>query len=305
MKIIVAGGTGWLGSVLTASLVADQHEVIILTRRPPVATPEAAERHVSWDGRTLGPWVTEVAGADAIVNLSGAPIAPARWTTARKRTLRASRIESTRTLVAALEATPRRPAVLVSASAIGYYGDRGDENVAENDPPGHDFLAELCRDWEAEATRATALGVRVVLPRLGVVLGPDGGALLPLAMISRFFLGGPIGTGRQWMPWVARTDVVALLRFALTRPEVSGPINVVSPNPVRNEELAREIGKALGRPSWISAPPFMLRLILGEFADTLLTGQRALPTTALKLGFEFTRPTLSGALATTLRPPSP
>ena len=250
MRIIVAGGRGWLGSALCRLLIDDGHDVVVLSRSRPTLSVKPGPRFVTWDGQTLAEWASEVDGADAIVNFSGESIAGARWTAKRKRLLRSSRIEPTAVLVDAIAAATDRPGVLVNASAVGYYGDRGEETVMEDTAPGTDFLARLVVDWEAAALRAVDLGTRTVVLRMGVVIGPGGGALDRLVMPFRWFVGGPIGFGNRWLPWIHIDDVVGLFRFALEREDVSGPINAVAPEPATYRDLAVAIGRALGRPSW-------------------------------------------------------
>jgi len=300
VKIVVAGGTGWLGAALCRALATDGHAVVVLARSGG-SRPVAGERLVPWDGRGVGGWAEEIADADAVVNLSGAPIAPQRWTPARKRLLRSSRLEPTKALIAAMERAARRPKVLINTSAVGYYGDRGDELAAEDDPPGSDFLATLAADWEAAARPATELGVRVVLPRLGVVIGRGGEALRYLALPVRLFLGGHLGSGRQWVSWIHLDDVVGIYRLALEHGEVSGPLNVTAPQPVSNRDLAQALGRVLGRPIWAPVPGWAMRLVLGELADTLLFGQRAMPATLQRLGYAFHEPALLPALHHALR----
>jgi len=290
MKVVVAGGSGFLGSALSRSLVADGHNVIILSRSVTSRGP-AQPRYVAWNGRTLDDWTAEIDGSDAVVNFSGESVASTRWTEQRKHVLRASRIEPTAALVAAMRAAEHRPEVLVNISGVGYYGDRGEQPVTEESPPGADFLAHLVVDWEAAAHPATDLGIRVVLPRLGLVLGREG-ALPLLAMPFRFWVGGPIGSGRQWVPWVHLDDVVSLLRFALECTDAAGPMNIVAPEPARNAQLAAAIGRALGRPSWIKVPSVAVRLLLGERALPALTGQLVIPSVAERLGYAFQRPSL-------------
>ncbi len=233
---------------------------------------------------------------DAIVNLAGESIASGRWTAARKAAIRSSRVEATRALVDAAAAASPRPKVLVNASAIGYYGAHGDEPLDETAAPGADFLARVCVEWEAEARRAEALGLRVVLLRLGVVLAPDGGALSAMLLPFRAGLGGAIGGGRQWMSWVHRDDVVGLLREAVGNAEYAGPVNATSPNPVTNRDFTRALGRALHRPTVLPVPGIGLRLLLGEMATMLLTGQRVLPKAAERLGYAWQQPELPAAL---------
>lgn len=301
VKVVIAGGSGWLGSALCRSFATDRHEAVVLSRsrRSPAGAP--GSRSIAWDGRTLGDWADEIDGADAIVNFAGESIAQGRWNAERKRSLRASRVEPTAVLVQAIERARRRPAVLANASAVGYYGDRGDETVTERDPPGSDFLARLVIDWEAAAQRAADLGVRVVLLRQGVVLGSGGGALPRITLPFRLFVGGPIGSGMQWVSWVHIEDVVGLFRLAIDCPDANGPMNVTAPEPVRYRDFAAAVGRALGRPSWLPVPPLGLRAALGELAEALLAGQRACPAVAQRLGYTFREADLDRALHRALK----
>lgn len=303
MKFLLSGGTGFLGHALSAALAAQGHEVVVLTRGPSVRT--AIGRWVTWHPTgTVGPaanWPAEVDGADVIINLAGEGIADRRWTDRRKEVLRQSRILSTRSLVAAVRAVRRRPAVFISASGVGYYGNTGDEPIDESFPPGSDFLATLSVDWEAEAHAAAALGCRVVIVRTGIVLAPEGGALKEILRPFKFFAGGPMASGRQYVSWIHRDDWVAMTEWATERADLAGPINATAPHPVTNQELARAIGRAIGRPSWLRVPRLALRMIVGEMADVaLVNGQRVLPGRALDAGFRFKYETIDAALAAAL-----
>jgi hypothetical protein len=293
VKVVVTGGTGFLGKALLESLRVDGHAVTVMTRRPATAPDE-----VQWNPASVtGEWVRAFAGAAAVVNLAGEPIAEGRWTRERKRRILASRVDATRAVVAALRATGTRGATLLSGSAVGYYGTERRETLDESSPPGDDFLASVCRGWEAEALRASA-DARVVLLRTGFVVAREGGALPQLALPFRFFAGGPVGSGRQVMSWIHRDDWVAMVRWALSTATVHGPINLTAPAPVTNREMATAIGRALHRPSLIPAPAFALRLALGEMADALiLNGQRVLPQAAQSGGFKFRYETIDAALA--------
>ncbi len=288
---MIAGGTGLLGTQLTAALRADEHEVTVLTRRV------AAHGQARWSAGDPSPEATRaLAAADAVVNLAGSSIAGGRWTESRKADIRASRVEATRALATAIRAAGR-PVTFVSGSAVGYYGaTAGDTTFDERSPSGADFLADVCRAWEHEALGAGA-AARVVLLRTGIVLSRNGGALPPMALPFRFFAGGPTGSGRQYMSWVHEDDWVAMVRWALATP-VSGPLNVTAPEPVTNAAFAAALGRALHRPSWLPAPAFALRLALGgEMADSLiLGGQRVLPHAALGGGFTFAHADVDGAL---------
>lgn len=296
MKVVIAGGTGFLGTPLVSELRTSGNDVSVLTRR------SAAPGLIRWspDG-TTGPWAEAIDGADAVINLAGESIAGHRWTPAHKARIRDSRIRATRSLVAAIHAAARKPAVFLSASAVGYYGSRGDETLTDESAPGDDFLATVCRAWEAEALRA-AVATRVVLLRTGLPLERSGGALPRIALPFRFLAGGPLGSGHQYWPWIHRDDWVALAIWALQASGVSGPLNLTAPRPVPNREFAAALGRVLKRPSWLPAPGFALRLLLGEMADALLlAGQRAIPAKAQALGFRFRYTALEPALAAAIR----
>ncbi len=299
MKILVTGSTGLVGSALASELKQAGHTVCRLVR--PDTKGEAIqgseEFQVGWNPAT-GELGAAAVGADAVVNLAGASIAHGRWTAEKKKVLRSSRVDTTRALVNALAKIAARPRVLVSASAIGYYGNRGDEVLTEESQPGREFLSEVSREWESEAEKAEALGIRVVLARFGVILAKDGGALPQMARPFRLGVGGKIGSGQQWMSWISLEEVVAILRFALENGAVRGPVNVVSPQPVRNVEFTEALAKAVNRPAIFPAPAFALRLMLGEMADALLlSSQRVAPEQLEKLAYKFQYPNL----ATTLR----
>jgi len=293
MRVLVTGGAGLVGAPLCAALQAAGHGVTVVSREP----GRVPGRAVGWDG--LGPAMVET---DAVVNLAGESIAAGRWTAARRAAIRASRIEATRALVQAAAGSRERPAVLVSASAVGWYGPRGDEPLDEAAGPGTDFLARVCRDWEAEAQRAEGLGMRVVRLRLGVVLAPDGGALGRMLLPFRAGLGGRLGSGRQWMSWVHRDDVVGLVLAALADASYAGPVNATAPTPVTNREFTAALARALHRPAVLPVPALALRLLLGEMATMLLTGQRVLPRVAEARGYRWRLPELSAALSACVGP---
>ncbi|MCS6901898.1 MAG: TIGR01777 family oxidoreductase, partial [Myxococcales bacterium] len=240
----------------------------------------------------------EIEGATAVIHLAGEPVLAGRWSDEHKRRVRNSRIESTRLLVEAMRTAKVKPAAFLCASAVGYYGGReGDEELDEESSPGEDFLARVVRDWEAAADRATALGIRVVKLRIGLVLGENGGLLGKMVPLFRKFVGGPVGSGRQVLPWIHIDDTVGLILFALDRPDIQGPLNVTAPSPVTMEEFCHQLGRALRRPSLLRVPAPLLRLALGEAADPMLSGQKALPRVALRQGYVFRHPTLPSALA--------
>jgi uncharacterized protein (TIGR01777 family) len=290
MRLLIAGGSGALGRALAHALRQDGHRVQSLTRQP--TQPD----DVRWsaDAADSG-WISALPGTDAVINLAGASIAGARWTAAHKASVRDSRVQATRTLVSAINAAGA-PTLFVSGSAIGIYGDRGDEPLSESATVGSDFLAGVCRDWEDEAGKVTP-ATRLVLLRTGLVLARDDGALPQMALPFRFGAGGPLGTGRQYMSWIHVDDWVGLVRRVLDTTGTVGPINLTAPAPVTNAEFARALGRALHRPAFVPTPAFVLRLALGEMADALiLGGQRVLPEKAQALGYEFRYPTVDGAL---------
>lgn len=300
MRIVIAGGTGFLGSPLAEVYAEEGHDVRVLTRtlkpgdaRHEPGTGKPGITLVGWqpDG-TSGPWATVVDGADAVIGLAGASIAERRWTPQRKAELRDSRILSTKSLVTAINAAAVPPRVFVSGSAIGYYGTSGDEAVkTEESPPGNDFLAHICVDWEAEAQRVERGEVRLVLLRTGVALERTGGPLPQMTLPFRLFAGGRVGSGRQYLSWIHRLDWIEMVRWIVDTPAVEGPVNATSPHPVTNREFARALGRALRRPSIMPAPGFALKLLFGEMADAiLLGGQRVVPAKAQKLGFHFRYP---------------
>ncbi|MEO8257613.1 MAG: TIGR01777 family oxidoreductase [Acidobacteriota bacterium] len=288
MKVVIAGATGFLGQPLARALAADGQDIVILTRRTDPPRPTSAARFLTWrPGSHSGPWAAEIEGAAAVINLAGESIAASRWSNARKQHILDSRVQATRTLADAILGASRPPAVFISGSAVGYYGPCGDEVVTENQSPGSDFLAEVCTAWEAEAGRAESV-TRVACIRTGLVIEEDGGALPRMALPFKFGAGGPLGSGSQYMPWIHRDDWVALVRWTLATATAIGPINATAPNPVTNAEFARALGRALHRPAFMPAPAFALRLALGEMADALLlSGQRAVPAKAERLGFRF------------------
>jgi uncharacterized protein len=301
MKILVTGSSGLVGTALGSALARAGHTVCRLVRPQSVGGDAAKEGFaVAWNAAT-GELGGAGVGADAVVNLAGASIADGRWTTQRKELLRASRIDTTRALVRALAKMNARPSVLVSASAIGYYGDRGDETLTEESKPGADFLAGLAQEWEAEALKAEALGIRVVLARFGIILAREGGALPKMMLPFKFGAGGKLGSGRQWMSWVTLEDVAGILRLAIENTSLRGAINTVSPQPLQNTEFTRVLAKAMHRPAIFPAPAFVLRLALGEMADALLlSSQRVAPRSLERLGYRFQNADLVSALGTLL-----
>lgn len=301
MKIVIAGGTGLLGTHLTTYLLQQQHSVCILTRAPIVAKEGA--RTVLWDAQTLGAWVGEIDGAHAVINLTGKNILT-RWNSAAKRQILASRIGTTNLLTEAILHVKAKPAVFLSASAVGYYGNTGDDTVLEHHTRGNGFLADVCAQWEEASQRVHEVGVRVVNPRIGVVLARGGGALQPLYKQFSLFAGGYIGSGEQFFPWVHISDLVLACVRCLEDATISGACNITAPNPVRMKEFASALGAVLHRPSWLHTPAFVLRLALGEAAAVLLDSQRALPGVLLHKGFAFRFPIVQEALRDVLMPPT-
>jgi uncharacterized protein (TIGR01777 family) len=301
MKILVTGSSGLVGTALGSVLARAGHTVCRLVRPQSASGERAAEGFaVAWNPAT-GELGGAGVGADAVVNLAGASIADGRWSKQRKELLRASRIDTTRALVNALAKMNARPSVLVSASAIGIYGNRGDETLTEGSKPGRDFLAGLAQEWEAEALKAEALGIRVVLARFGIILAREGGALPKMLTPFKLGGGGRLGSGKQWMSWVTLEDAVGILRFVIENAPVRGAINVVSPQPLQNAAFTKALAKAMHRPALFPAPAFALRLALGEMADALLlSSQRVAPQALEKLGYRFLQPDLNSALAAVL-----
>lgn len=289
--VAITGASGFLGRRLREVLIQDGHELRLLGRSRP-QTLGAQERFFTCSLTDAEPPAESLEGASAVIHLAGEPVAQ-RWNAAVKERIRNSRVDGTRHLVRALSTLPRRPELLVSASAIGYYGDTGEREVDESAPAGRDFLARVCVEWEREAVLAEALGVRVVRLRIGVVLGPDGGALAKMLPPFKLGAGGPLGSGRQWMSWVHRDDVVGLIRHAMATPSVQGPVNATAPEPVRNTEFTRELGKAVHRPAVLPVPGLALKLLFGEMAGSMLASQRVVPRATR---YAFAHPTLAEAL---------
>lgn len=298
MHIVVTGGTGFIGRPLCASLCQEGHRVTLLTRRKDDAQRlfGSAVTAIEWDGKNAGAWEHCLEGADAVINLAGAPIADGRWTDGRKRLLTESRILATRLLVEALSHCASKPRMLISASGIGYYGASDDRVLDEGAARGQGFLADLCLAWEAEALRAAEFGVRVVTLRTGMVLEQEGGALPKMLLPFRLFVGGPILPGTQWVSWIHLRDHIGLIQWLLTTPTVSGPVNAVAPEAVRMNRFCELLGQVLHRPSWLPVPGFALQMALGELGTLMTTGQRVNPAKALTGGYVFHYPTLEPAL---------
>jgi uncharacterized protein len=298
MHIVVTGGTGLIGRALCASLYQNGHRVTILTRNARKASQllGATVMAVEWNGREAGAWEQSLDGADAVINLAGAPIADARWTHARKQLLTDSRVFTTRLLVAAMSRRSSKPRTLISASGIGYYGPNDDRVLDEGAVRGKGFLADLCLAWEAEALRAAESGARVVLLRTGMVLEQDGGALPKMLLPFRLYVGGPIMPGTQWVSWIHRRDHIGLIQWALMTPSVSGALNAVAPGAVTMNRFCEVLGRVLHRPSWFPVPGLVLQVALGELGTLMTTGQRVNPVKALSGGYAFHYPMLEPAL---------
>ena len=301
MKALVTGATGFVGPRLLRLL----DKPIVLSRNPQraqAAIGSLAERIIRWDSLQGPPPPEAFAGVDTVFHLAGESVAEGRWTVAQKQKIKDSRVIGTRHLVQGIGQAQQPPKVLVSASAVGYYGNRGEEELTEAAPPARDFLAEVCVDWEREALLAEQFGVRVVTARTGIVLGAGGGALGKMLLPFQLGAGGPLGNGRQWMPWIHVADLARLYVHGAEMAGISGAMNSVAPHPVRNSEFTRALGRQLHRPAFIPAPYFGLRLAFGEFAQVLFASQRVVPQVALDTGFVFQYPTLVEALQNILAP---
>jgi len=298
MKMVIAGGTGFVGRHLCHELVNEGHSIIVLSRHPEgtADSANAPSRVIQWNGRADGSWSTRCDGAEVVINLSGAPIADRRWTPARKRELVDSRVLTTRALLASIATWNTKPHTFITASGVGFYGDRGQEQVNEDSSNGEGFLPELCQAWEGAAKQGEALGLRVLPVRFGMVLGLDGGALPKMAFPFRFFLGGPVLPGSQFVSWIHVKDLSRLILWLITNQSMSGPVNGVAPDSVTMKEFCERLGQTMKRPSWFPVPGFLLRIALGELASMLTTGQRVHPQRALDGGFTFLYPMLEAAL---------
>jgi uncharacterized protein (TIGR01777 family) len=298
MKIVIAGGTGFVGQHVSQLLVHEGHPVIVLSRHARSVNPLDASqvRRIQWDGCTQGSWSKECDGADVVINLSGAPIADKRWTPNRKRELIDSRVVPTRTLGKAIDEWETKPHTFLTASGVGYYGAQGATIVDETSPRGDGFLADLCLEWENAAQQIETSDLRVLQVRFGMVLGLDGGALPKMMFPFQWFLGGPILPGSQFVSWIHQQDLAQLILFLISHPSIQDPVNAVAPNPVTMKDFCQVLGKAMKRPSWFPVPAFVLKTALGELASMLTAGQRVEPQQALQNGFSFAYPTLPAAL---------
>ncbi|HEY9845526.1 MAG TPA: TIGR01777 family oxidoreductase [Candidatus Caenarcaniphilales bacterium] len=306
MKIAITGATGFVGSRLVERSLAEGHQVLALVRNldkltqifPPQKFPKV--EGMAYTPKESGSWQQAISGYDAVVNLAGEPLFGERWTPVRKQEILASRQLGTQKIVEAIAQAQVKPAVLVNASAVGYYGTSETAVFDETSPGGNDFLAQVCQAWEAEAQRVKDTGARLVILRLGIVLGL-GGAIAQMITPFKLFAGGPIGTGRQWFSWIHREDVVNLMLYALTHPEVEGVLNATAPSPVRMAEFSQALAETINRPSWLPVPGFALELLLGDAAKVILEGQKVLPTRTQAYGFEYQYPLLKAALGQILK----
>lgn len=303
MRIIITGGTGLIGRALSKGLLNAGHLVTILSRHPDQGheMPNGV-RIEGWDGATPQGWGHLVNDADAIVNLAGAGIADAPWTDKRKHLIRESRIHAGLAIQKAIEEASNKPKVLIQASAVGYYGqEHSDELITEDSPPGHDFLAKVCFDWEMATAPVVRMGVRRVVIRTGIVLSREGGAFPKMLLPFKFFAGGPLGNGKQWMPWIHIDDQVRAMIFLLTHETANGAFNLSAPNPVTNKQFSQMIGATMGRPAFLPAPSFAIKTALGEMSTILLDGQRAVPQKLEAAGFTFKFGTAQEALSKLLK----
>jgi uncharacterized protein (TIGR01777 family) len=308
MRIIITGGTGFIGRKLTDSLATDSHEVIILSRHPKQVKEFPAQvKIVGWDAKSAQGWGHLADGADVIVNLAGESIAgsgliPSRWTEKRKQRIVQSRTEAAAAVVQAVEAATNKPHVVIQASAVGYYGACGDEVITESHQPGNDFLGRVCVQWENASAKLDDLGVRRAVIRIGLILSAEDGVLPRLMLPFHFFAGGPLGTGKQWYPWIHINDVVSAIRFIITQDSTQGVHNLTAPNPLTNRDFSRALGRAMHRPSFVPVPSFPFKLALGEMATLILDGQRAVPQKLTQMGFNFQFDEADTALRDLLQP---
>ena len=302
MRVMITGGTGLIGRALIEALQEHDHQVLVLSRNPDNYDdfPYDVE-FLQWDAKTAQGWGDQINQVDALVNLAGENLAgkgffPSPWTPERKQRILNSRLRAGQALNAAIEAAERKPSVLIQASAIGYYGPRGDETITEESEPGDDFLAQTCVQWEHATRPVEAMGVRRAIIRTGIVLSSEEGALPRLLLPHRFFVGGPFGDGEQWYSWIHIADEAAAIRFLIENEQASGPFNLTTPDPLKNKDFGNTLGKVIGRPSWLPIPGLFMRTIFGEVATVVLDGQHVLPQKLEMLGFEFQYPTAEAAL---------
>jgi hypothetical protein len=297
MHILITGGAGLIGHRLVDHLIQHGHLVTVVSRQPyrPASLP-AKLNFAQWDGKTAEGWGQWVEGVDAVVNLAGAGLADVRWTAERKQIMRDSRFQAGQAVTEAIEAAENKPKVLIQASAVGYYGPHKDEVITEASSAGDDFLADICKEWEASTRPVEAMGVRWVVIRSGVVLDMQGGAFPKMVRPFQFFVGGPVGSGRQWLSWIHHEDEVNGIRFLIEHESASGPVNLTAPEPLRNRDFGKAIGRVLSRPALAPVPSLVLKLLFGEMASVLLDGQRVLPRKLQEWGYEFKFPTAETAM---------
>ncbi|HXF38810.1 MAG TPA: TIGR01777 family oxidoreductase [Blastocatellia bacterium] len=300
MKILISGATGLIGRALCHVLNEDGHTIVGVSRSSRKPSGLNVGEMYQWDSQAGPPPEAALNQVDAVINLAGEPIAAKRWSDQQKKSIRDSRIVTTRNLVEGMRRAKRKPEVFVSSSAVGYYGNRGDERLEETSPPGRGFMSEVCQEWEREAARASELGIRVVFVRTGVVLSADGGALEKMLPPFKMGAGGRLGSGKQWFPWIHIDDIVGIFRHSIVNAKATGPINGAAPQPATNAEFTRELGHALHRPAFLPVPEIALRILMGEMAGVLFDSQRVIPAAALASGYEFRYPQLGPALADVL-----
>lgn len=297
MRILVIGATGLIGRALCQSLTAGGHTTVAVSRTPSKPAGLAVAEVYQWDYKQGPLPPAALAGVEAVVNLAGEPIVARRWSDEQKRLIKDSRVETTQNIVESLRTMDGRPGVFVSGSAVGFYGDRGDEQVDETSRPGSGFMSGVCQEWEREAAGAVELGVRVVQVRTGVVLSAEGGALQKMLMPFKLGIGGPLGSGRQWFPWIHIDDIVGVFKHAILTPSLAGPANGTAPQPVTNAEFTRELGKVLHRPAFLPVPQVGMRILMGEMSEVLFVSERVVPKATLASGYQFQFPALAPALA--------
>lgn len=304
-RVIITGGTGFIGKALCRELAAGGHEVLVLSRNPGASPvpPGLPVKVVRWDGTSDGEWSGIIEGAHAVVNLAGENLAAGRWTESVRRNIRRSRVDAGRAVCGAVRRARRRPRVLVQASAVGFYGPRAEEGIDESGQAGTGFLSAVAREWEASTAEVESLGVRRVVIRSGVVLGEGGGMLSRVIFPFRLFFGGVPGSGDAWVSWIHLSDEVRAIRFLIEREDARGAFNLTAPCPARSRDFYRAVGRALNRPVWVPIPAFGMRLLYGGMADeVILAGQRAVPKRLAEMGFEYGFADLAGALGDVLRP---
>lgn len=304
MRIIITGGTGMIGSALSAALLEEGHEVWALSRTPQIARVLPGVKVAGWDGVTAKGWLELADGAGAIINLAGESLASGRWTKERKERILSSRVKAGQAVVEAVRAARVKPGVVIQASGIGCYGPSDDRQLDESAPYGKDYLSNVCVDWEASTLPVEEMNVRRVIVRTGIVLSTRGGALAPLLLTTRWFVGGPMGSGRQWWPWIHIEDQVGAIQYLMSQPGANGAYNLVAPHPVQMAEFGRTLASVLDRPYWLPAPALAMKLLLGEMSTVVLDGQRALPARLLQAGYRFKFEKLHSALVNLLKPGS-